>query len=146
MNLCHKEAEIEAAFQQLPAGMEALYDRMALSVIEIHSPTQKELASTLLQFSTCATRVLTVAQLSQALGEDAIGILDLERSITDLCSGFVVVDSSGNVSMAHQTAREYLLSSKEGRTFSINPSLAHELLLSSCMRCLLAPDLPGKLL
>ncbi|KAH7169906.1 NACHT and WD domain protein [Dactylonectria macrodidyma] len=145
MNLCHREAEIEAAFQQLPAGMEALYDRMALCVTEIRSPTYRELASTFLQFSTCALRVLTVAQLSQALGEGAVGMLDLERSIVDLCSGFVVVDNSGNVSMAHQTAREYLLSSKKDRPFSINRNTAHGHLFSSSMRCLMAPGLQGKI-
>lgn len=145
MNLCHREAEIEATFQQLPAGMEALYDRMALSLAENQSSAYKELSSTFLQFTTCAMRVLTVAQISQALGEDAIGMLDLERSIVDLCSGFVVVDNSGNVSMVHQTAREYLLSNSKNHPFSVNRSAAHEHLFSSCMRCLMAPGLQGKI-
>lgn len=145
INLCHREAEIEATFQQLPAGMEALYDRMALSLAEILSPAHRELSSTFLEFTTCAVSVLTVAQISQALGEDAVGILDLERSIVDLCCGFVVVDNSGNISMVHQTAREYLLSNDKNHPFVVNRSAADEHLFSSCMRCLMAPGLQGKI-
>ncbi|KAL6405034.1 hypothetical protein AUP68_11876 [Ilyonectria robusta] len=145
INLCHREAEIEATFQQLPAGMEALYDRMALSLAEILSPAHRELSSTFLEFATCAVNVLTVAQISQALGEDAVGILDLERSIVDLCCGFVVVDNSGNVSMVHQTAREYLLSNDKNHPFMVNHSAADEHMFSSCMRCLMAPGLQGKI-
>jgi len=32
LNLCHTQADIKLALQQLPVGMEALYDRMASSI------------------------------------------------------------------------------------------------------------------
>src|SRR5690606_23299459 len=62
-------------------------------------------------------------------------LLDFERSILNLCCGFIVIDISGNVAMIHQTAREYLLGGSV-RPFIIDQGAAHEDLFSSCMQCL----------
>lgn len=123
--------------------MEALYDRMALSIAQNPSSTERALASTILQCVTCSLRVLTVAELSQALHEDTSKMLDFPRSIVDLCGGFVVIDNGGNVAMIHQTAREYLLSGNN-RPFHIDRDAAHKQMLLSCMRCLMAIGLRAK--
>ncbi|CAD6578587.1 MAG: hypothetical protein ASARMPRED_008773 [Alectoria sarmentosa] len=143
LNLCHTQADVELALQQLPVGMEALYDRMASSIAQNPSATDRALASTVLQSVTCSLRVLTVAELSQALHEDATEILDFQRSIVDLCGGFVVIDNGGNVAMIHQTAREYLLSGND-RPFGVDRDAAHEQVFFSCMRCLMAIGLRAK--
>ena len=136
LNLCHTQTDVEVALQQLPAGMEALYDRMASSIAQNPSATDRALASTILQSVTCSTRVLTVAELSQALHEDSSRMLDFQRSIVDLCGGFVVIDNGGNVAMIHQTAREYLLSGDD-HPFHVDRNAAHKQLFLSCMRCLM---------
>jgi hypothetical protein len=69
VNVCHTRADIERALEELPSGMEALYDRMAQSIAKSLSPTDKTFALTILQFVNCSLRVLTVAELSQALDE-----------------------------------------------------------------------------
>lgn len=143
LNLCHTHADVELALQQLPVGMEELYDRMASSIARSPSPTDRTLASTILQYVTCSLRVLTVAELSQALDEDAYKMLDFQRSIVDLCGGFVVIDNGGNVAMIHQTAREYLLSDKS-RPFHVDRSAAHKQIFLSCMRCLMTVGLRAK--
>ncbi|OHE99782.1 NACHT and WD domain-containing protein [Colletotrichum orchidophilum] len=72
VNSCHRKADVELALQQLPVGMEGLYD----------------------------------LELSYALDEDTSEVLDLSRSIFDLCGGFIVDDNNGHVAMIHQTARD----------------------------------------
>lgn len=123
--------------------MEALYDRMASSIAQNPSATDRALASTILQSISCSLRVLTVAELSQALHEDSFQMLDFQRSIVDLCGGFVIVDNGGNVAMIHQTAREYLLSAND-RPFRVDRDAAHKQVFFSCMRCLMAIGLRAK--
>ena len=143
LNLCHTQADVELALQQLPVGMEALYDRMASSITQNPSATDRALASTILQSVTCSLRVLTVSELSQALDEDTSKMLDFQRSIVDICGGFVVIDNGGNVAMIHQTAREYLLGGSK-RPFRIDRDAAHKQVFLSCMRCLMATGLRTK--
>ena len=123
--------------------MEALYDRMAASIAQNPSATDRALASSILQSVTCSLRVLTVVELSQALHEDTSKMLDFQRSIVDLCGGFVVIDNGGNVAMIHQTAREYLLGDND-RRFRVDRDAAHKQMFLSCMRCLMATGLRVK--
>ena len=140
LNLCHTQADVELALQELPVGMEALYDRMASSIAQNPSATDRAFASTILQSVTCSLRILTVTELSQALHEDNYKMLDFQRSIVDLCGGFVVIDNGGNVAMIHQTAREYLLGANN-RPFCVDRNAAHKQVFLSCMRCLMATGL-----
>lgn len=57
--------------------MEALYERMALSIAQHHSSSDRSLASAVPQRVTCSFRVLTVAELLQALDEDISELLDM---------------------------------------------------------------------
>ncbi|KEY74437.1 hypothetical protein S7711_04475 [Stachybotrys chartarum IBT 7711] len=143
MNSCHTQADVEIAFQQLPTGMDSIYDRMAANIIRIQHPVHRELAKTILQFSSCSLRTLTVTQLSEAVGESVSGVLDLKRSIVDLCGGFVLVDSNNKISLIHQTAREYLLESKDSR-LRIDSSFGHLEIFLSCMRSLMTVGLRSK--
>lgn len=84
-----------------------------------------------------------MAELLQALEGDIAELLDIQESIKNVCSGFVVIDNGGNVSMVHQTAREYLLGDAE-RPFHVDRSQAHEQLFLSCMQCLMSNGLRSK--
>ena len=123
--------------------MEALYDRMASSIAQNPSATDRALASSILQCVTCSLRALTVAELSHTLHEDTSRMLDLQRSIVELCGGFVVIDNGANVAMIHQTAREYLVSGKD-RPFRVDRDVAHKDIFLSCMRCLMTIGLRAK--
>jgi WD40 repeat protein len=145
--VCHTRADIERALEELPSGMEALYDRMAQSIAKSLSPTDKTFALTILQFVNCSLRVLTVAELSQALDEGTSQLfesLDLQRAVIDLCCGFVMIDNGGNVHMIHQTAREYLLS-RDKHSLHVDSRSAHQQMFLSCMRSLMATGLRSKL-
>ncbi|KAI9687673.1 MAG: hypothetical protein M1820_010404 [Bogoriella megaspora] len=148
----HREAIVERVvegaqnnFLELPAGMEAIYDRMAVSIVQDLSPTDQALASTILQCVACSFRDLTIAELSQALGQDISGMLDFHQSIVSLCGGFVVVDNSEKVGMIHQTAREYLLNKSHDHILRIDRDAAHEHLFLCCVGVLMSPGLRAKI-
>ncbi|KAI4694124.1 uncharacterized protein J4E84_002705 [Alternaria hordeiaustralica] len=109
INSCHTHSAVEQAFHEFPRGMEAIYDRMAATIAEHQSSADTALASVVLQCVTCAFRALTIEELLQALEGDTHEFLDIQESIKNVCSGFVVIDNDGNVAMIHETAREYLL-------------------------------------
>ncbi|KAL8890337.1 MAG: hypothetical protein Q9215_002507 [Flavoplaca cf. flavocitrina] len=136
-------ADVELALQKLPIGMEAIYDRMASTIAQNPSATDRALASTLLQCATVSLRALTVAELAQALHEGTYTMLDLQRSIADLCGGFVVIDNGENVTMVHQTAREYLLNSND-RPFGVDKGAAHKQMFENCMRSLMTVGLRAR--
>jgi len=143
LNACHRLADVEAALQQLPTGMESFYERMISSLPE--DPVDKALGLRILQCVVCAARTLNLTELSQALGQDSAELLDIHRSIVNLCGGFVVVDNDGNISMVHQTAREYLQNPKNNLV-QIKKSVAHEELFVSCLRCMMTKGLRSKLI
>ncbi|KAL8730575.1 MAG: hypothetical protein Q9181_004614 [Wetmoreana brouardii] len=144
LNHCHTKEDIELALHQLPIGMQALYDRMASSIARNPSIMEKQVASTILQYTTTSLRVLTSAELSQALHDGTSGLLNFQRSIVDLCGGFIIIDNGGYVAMIHQTAREYLLSGSD-RPFHVEKAAAHKQVFLSSMRCLMTIGLRAKI-
>ena len=124
--------------------MEALYDRMASAVTCIPSSTDLAFSTKVLQTITCSLRVLTFPELSSAVGEDTSKMLNFQRSVMDLCGGFVVIDNDGNVAMIHQTAREYLLSDGN-RPLHIRRDAAHRQMFLSCIRVLTSSGLRAKI-
>ena len=144
INKCVTKADVRKAFEQLPPGMEALYGRMAQSVADIPEEHNHRRACDILAWATCATRNLSAQELCQALETDDEEIIDLPKSNEDLCGGFVVVDSYGNVTMIHQTAREYLLGNQT-RPFNINRQAAHEQLFERCMLALMENGLRARI-
>lgn len=146
VNQCHTHADVDLALRELPTGMEAIYDRMASSIVNNPNPRDKLLATRILECVTCSLRVLKIAELSQALGGDTSEMLDLQRAIMDLCGGFITVDNGGNVAMIHQTARDYLLNNPdESRPFVIDRQSAHRQLFLSSMRSFMQTGLRAKL-
>lgn len=137
--------------------MAAIYDRMASAVIHIPNLTNRTLAMRILEYASCSLRALTVAELSQALEGIQLTseMLDFQRTIADLSGGFVVIDNDGNVSMIHQTAREYLLNDTgldtlDGdetpvRRLCIDSQAAHRQIFLSCAVCLMSIGLRGKI-
>ena len=144
INECHTADHVEHALRQLPSGMQALYDRMAETVAALPQD-EKTVASTILAWITCSLRSLSIKELSLILEGEDTRPLDLQRSISDLCGGFVVVDNDENVAMIHQTAREYLVDSPD-RPYHIDHTAAHELLFLRCMSCLTDLSLRSKIL
>lgn len=129
INKCRTTDSAEQAMRELPAGMEELYDRMGESISD-QEPADRSLTCQILAWVTCAIRTLSVSELIEALGSESQA-----RCIADPCAGFVSVDNFGNVTLIHQTAKEYLLSSK-GRPYSVEKNEAHDRISLRCLQCL----------
>jgi len=146
LNHCHTHDDVDLVLRERPVGMEAIYDRMAQSINDTPNSKDKLLAISILEIVTCSLRILKVVELSEALILGTGIMLNLEKTVVDLCCGFVTVDNSGNVSMIHKTAHDYLLGSANGvQILSIDGRLAHERLFLRSMRCLMQPGLRAKL-
>ena len=139
---CHTETAIQQVLEEIPAGMSALYQRMELAIAG--NPRDLNVAKTLLQWTICAHRSLTLRELSQALVLDFPRFLDLKRTIQDVCGQFIVVDSKSQVMMVHQTARDYLTKTR-GLCFSIDLKVSHKELFTKTLSVLLHPLLRSKL-
>jgi len=140
INTCHTKLAVDNALQDLPSGMTALYDRMATTVRMQPTVGDRRLGLSILGWATCARRVLTVSELGDAL--DNGGLLEIQRTIGDLCGGFVVVDMEGKVSMIHETAREYLTrEDQKDRPVVIEPRTTNDTLFLRCIRRLTANSL-----
>lgn len=143
MNTCRREIDIYTALDEIPTGMEAIYDRMASSILTHHSKHDFDFAIAVLEHVLSSVRTLSLSELSQALGDTGAGILDLQHTIVDLCCGLIVVDCSGQVTMVHQTAREYFSGTVQ-RPFTIETTDAHKRAFASCIRCLTMTGLRAK--
>ena len=106
---CHTEDDIHKALDNIPADMDKLYRRMEQVILSNPRKANIALAKVLLQWTICASRLLTVEELSQALRPEFPEILDIRRSIQDICGQFLIVKTTGHVTIIHKTARDYLL-------------------------------------
>ncbi|POR31146.1 Uncharacterized protein TPAR_08652 [Tolypocladium paradoxum] len=142
INNCHTEQAVEIALQELPPGMEDLYDRMAASIADQQS-IDSALTASILSWVTCARRTLSVLELQEALEPEGRRVLSLQRSIGALCAGFVVIDNGGSVALVHKTAGEYLQRTT-GTQFGVDKKAAHQSIFLRCVDCLTVPGLRGK--
>ncbi|KAB5522826.1 hypothetical protein GE09DRAFT_493848 [Coniochaeta sp. 2T2.1] len=146
INGCHTKVDVERALDDLPAGMEALYDRMAASVQLQPNGSDRRLGLSILGWAVCARRALSVEELSDAL--DNTGLLGIHRTVGDLCGGFVVVDVEGHVAMIHETAREYLIRDthrQSDRPLAIDKRSTNDKLLLRCIQRLTDPTLKARI-
>ena len=144
INTCHTKMAVADALKDLPPGMEALYDRMAMFVQTQPSSSDQKLGTSILGWAACVQRPLSVEEFSDALGND--GLLEIHRTIGDLCGGFVVVDKEGKVAMIHETAREYLMrGGNRDRPFIIDRRSTNDKLFRRCMMRLMDPALRGQI-
>ena len=114
---CHSEAAIQEALDNVPSDMNKLYRRMELAILNNPRPATVALAKALFQWTICGSRLLTLKELSQALKPEFPEILDLRRTIQDVCGQFMIVNDAGQVTVVHQTARDYLIKSSDNESF-----------------------------
>ena len=121
----HSEEDCMNALEDIPTGMEPLYQRMETSIARLSRPTDRDLARLLLVWATYSRRPLSVEDLLRALHPDYPAILDLPYTISQVCGQFVSVDSNRQVSLIHKTAREYLTHASS-LPFPLTPQGAHQ--------------------
>ena len=114
---CQTASSIQETLDEFPTDMQKLYDRMEHAILNLPRESSRLLAKALLGWTMGARRPMSLRELSQALEPDFPEILDLKRTISDVCGQFIRVDPSDFVTMIHQTAREYLVQPRETELF-----------------------------
>ena len=133
---CQTASSIQETLDEFPSDMQKLYDRMEHAILRLPRESSRLLAKALLRWTMGSRRPMSLRELSQALEPDFPGILDLRRTISDVCGQFIRVDASDCVAMIHQTAREYLVQPRETELF-IDVQANHEALCIKTVSALL---------
>ncbi|PTB62268.1 hypothetical protein BBK36DRAFT_1145059 [Trichoderma citrinoviride] len=142
---CHTEDSIREVLDEIPDDMISLYQRMERTLLDSTRKSNKPLIRTLLEWTICAQRSLSIQELSQALRPDFSGLFDLRRTIHDSCGQFLHVDSKGKVTILHHTAREYFTSTLESQ-FYVDVRETHGRLFARTLAQLEEADLRWRLI
>ena len=122
---CHEEKHVRQVLDDIPSEMEDLYRRMERTIAELRRPADTALAKMVLAWTTYSRRSLHTDELLEALKPEHDNILDLRRTINQLCGHFVEIDGNNYVTLVHHTAREYLIN-KASTPFLLDRADAHE--------------------
>ncbi|KAI0436723.1 hypothetical protein F4803DRAFT_207941 [Xylaria telfairii] len=122
---CHTEENIREVLEEIPNDMTLMFQRMEKNLLQSARKSDVQLIRTLLEWTTCAQRPLSLKELSQALQPEFSGFLDFKRTVRETCGQFVQVDGDNQVTILHHTAREYFTRSSES-VFRINTKKSHE--------------------
>ena len=141
---CQTQGEIEQVLQEIPMGMQPLYERMEDAMVRNLRPADQRLSKALLTWVTCSQRPLFLEELSKAIEPEFPHIIDLNYTVGHVCGHLLVIDRKSRVTLVHQTAREYLTKLSTG-PFAIKSSKAHEDLFLRCMSCLCDQKLRSRL-
>ena len=141
---CHSEDAIQMAMNDIPSNMNNLYQRMEQAILNDPRKANRALGKTIIQYSFCASRLLTLKELSEALRPEFPELLDLRRTIQDVCGHFVVINNTDQVTFGHQTARDYFTSNNSNESF-IDPRKGHEDLFLKSVSALCNPGLRLKI-
>jgi len=127
------QQHIDKVLKEVPHEMGALYER-ALTLMAAKPVNSRRYAKSILMWTMCATRPLTITELQHALRLDMDETIDsLERAIASICGQLVFVDRQMRVQMVHQTARSFLLRADLDSEFTINPAEDHKRLAFACL-------------
>ena len=135
MRAVFSESDIQRVLDEVPPGMDSLYERALVSMSQ--TSRGKHLIKAILQWAVCATRPLTVEELQHALKLDTgESVLNLETFITLTCEQLVHVDKGGKVLLIHETVRAFLLRQDLQSEFAFNRSDAHGRIVDICLQYL----------
>jgi len=100
-------AEVRKALENLPEGMDDMYDK-AMARVERQDDGQKKLAKRVLSWITYVFRPLSVEELQHALAVeldttciDPEAIID-EEILTSVCAGLVVIDEDQRIRLVRK--------------------------------------------
>ena len=120
----HTRDDIRKVLNEVPKGMEPLYERM-LDDVKAQSPRLQKMAKRILTWAICCWRPLTIAELQIALQPEFDGFVRLEHTIVQICGHFISVDDS-KITLVHATARSFLFNSGDASPPFIDSREGHE--------------------
>lgn len=101
---------VQQAYEVLdsfPNGMDGLYSRILEALM--NNPWNRDIAKTILKWTVCSSRPLTVDELKEALRLDInVTLPRLEMTLGSITGNLVYVDCDNKAQLAHQTVRSFL--------------------------------------
>ncbi|KAH9898722.1 hypothetical protein F4778DRAFT_742738 [Xylariomycetidae sp. FL2044] len=140
---CNTDEDVRDALDELPPGMDALYQRMVDSIAAIRRPSDRNLSRQLLVWAMYARRSVSIIELSALVEQDFGHILDIASTVNRLCGQFVVIEGQDQIGLVHQTARDYLISS-ERLPFSLDSVAANREILEKSISVFMDKTLRSK--
>ncbi|MCJ1378262.1 hypothetical protein MMC17_001359 [Xylographa soralifera] len=131
---CNTQEDLDKTLEGIPSGMAQLYQRMERRIIENTRPTDQKLGQMILTWAACSRRPLVLKELAQALQPEFSVMLDLTFTISRVCGQFVVIDSTDQLVMVHQTARDHVIATESA--LAVNVTEGHEKLFVKCLSVL----------
>ena len=137
---CHGEDDIKRALEELPSGMESMYQRMEATITHLARASDKALARLILAWTLYSRQPLSAKDLLRALQPDFPKILDVKHTINKVCGHFVMVDCNDRIVLIHLTAREYLTKASKLQ-FCLDQHESHEELFQRSLSVWLDPNI-----
>lgn len=135
MRSAFSESDIQQVLEEVPHGMDALYER-ALALMS-QTNRGKHLIKAILLWTVCAIRPLAIGELEQALKLDTgETVLVLEGFIASNCGHLVHVDKIGRVSLVHETVRAFILRRELKSEFAVEKAIGHGRIADVCLQYL----------
>lgn len=133
---------IHRILEETPSDMDSLYDRIIHNIFQ--QAREPKMIMAILDWTACATRVLTTEELYHALRLDMNDEIDgdIRRFIEVNCGQLVVVDNNDRVRMVHLTARDFLFSDKN-IVFRLDRKVGNKRLAMACLKYLTGPEMAG---
>jgi hypothetical protein len=125
-------------------NLDKVYDEIYDTNTQVES-TSRAIATRAYQWMMCAQRPLRITELADAASayqsEESKRETNAE-SILEICSNFIIADSSNIAQFAHLSVREYLEERKTDGIKEYSQEQAHNLVAETCLAYLLNPPTP----
>lgn len=136
----YSEDEIARVLEEVPKDMNPLYHR-TLDLMS-RSLGGKDIAKSIITWTTCALRPLKLDELEGALKFSGCQeISNLEATIHSTCGQLVIVDRFGNVQLVHETAREFLIADDLQSEFAVKVEDANTQITKACLGYLASDEM-----
>jgi WD40 repeat protein len=133
---CRTKGEIDEVLKSHPKDLDILFGNMVANLSKHWRDGDLELATAILQWTTCTQYPLPLSALSRALEPRSLNFLDFKDVINQVCGDFVEIDHLSRITTKHGAARNYL--TKGGsHELRIDIPSAHRILAMKCLSILI---------
>ncbi|KAI3393016.1 hypothetical protein diail_4895 [Diaporthe ilicicola] len=141
---CHRQEDVKRVLHSTPDGMDQLYERMVEAIAGLDLEEDRKLSKIFLSWAMYSVRPVSTYELKGVYSAELSSLIDLRHTVGQLCGEFATLDAQDRINLVHQTAREYIRSTK-ALPFSLAASEVNEELLSQCLTFLIDPALRGQM-
>lgn len=127
---CDTAEELQQILDETPTELVDVYERIESAVASGLKASDSQLLKAILSWIICSQRVLTEEVLKDAL-KPKFSLLNVRHTIGRLCGDLVVMDTRGNISMVHHTAKDFL--TKSATVLAVDTRQAHTFIFQRCL-------------